>query len=174
MPGFTPEIWRKDLDMSLINSQRKGYRDVFNSFLVSLAYYAGTFEFPIIQPTYWIPNRLIAFSKAVSNTDYDQWIHFYEDDYRFERIWRNPRQYLNVLKRYNGCVIALGTHGTLKNKEDRRYFCEGLAAVIKRLEPAAIVVYGSAPEDIFGPYKKAGIKIIQFPSDYSISHKEVG
>lgn len=72
MPGFTPEIWRKDLDMSLINSQRKGYRDVFNSFLVSLAYYAGTFEFPIIQPTYWIPNRLIAFSKAVSNTDYDQ------------------------------------------------------------------------------------------------------
>ena len=233
MPIFTPEMGRKDSDMSLINSQRKGCRDVFNAFLVTLAYYAGVFEFPVIQPTRWIPNRLIAFSKAVSNTDYDQWIHFFEDDYQFERLWRNPKKYLDLLKRYNGvilpdfslyrdmpfvmqlwniyrsraigfwlqqngikvivnvryadrrtyrcccdgiskhCVIAIGTHGTIKNKEDRHYFSEGLAVVIKRLEPIAIVVYGSAPEAIFGSYRNDGIQIIQFPSDYSASHKEV-
>ena len=219
--------------MSLINSQRKGCRDVFNAFLLTLAYYAGVFEFPVIRPTRWIPNRLIAFSKAVSNTDYDQWIHFFEDDYQFERLWRNPKKYLDLLKRYNGvilpdfslyrdmpfvmqlwniyrsraigfwlqlngikvivnvryadrrtyrcccdgiskhCVIAIGTHGTIKNKEDRKIFCEGLSVVVKRLEPIAIVVYGSAPEAIFGSYRNAGIKIIQFPSEYSASHKEV-
>lgn len=106
MPIFTPDMGRKDSDMSLINSKRKGCRDVFNAFLVTLAYYAGIFEFPVIQPTHWIPNRLIAFSKAVSNTDYDQWVHFYEDDYLFERIWRNPKKYLDLLKRYNGVICS--------------------------------------------------------------------
>ena len=73
--------------------------------LSPLAYYAGVFEFPVIRPTRWIPNRLIAFSKAVSNTDYDQWVHFFEDDYLFERIWRNPKKYLDLLKRYNGVIL---------------------------------------------------------------------
>ena len=52
--------------MSRINSQRKSCIDVFNAFLVAFATYAGLFEFPIIKPTYDIPNRLIAFSKAIS------------------------------------------------------------------------------------------------------------
>ena len=91
--------------MSKINSQRNGCKDVFNAFLVTFATYAGLFEFPIINPTYALPNRLIAFSKAVSCKDYNQWIHFYEDDYLFERIWRNPRRYLPILKKYNGVIL---------------------------------------------------------------------
>ncbi|MDO4468203.1 MAG: hypothetical protein Q4C49_14570 [Bacillota bacterium] len=62
--------------MCIINSQRKSCKDVFYAFLVELAYYGGIFEFPIIQPTYCIPNRLISFSKAISCTDYNQWVHF--------------------------------------------------------------------------------------------------
>ena len=57
--------------MSKINSHRKSCKDVFNAFLVSLATYAGVFEFPKIKPIYDIPNRLIAFSKAISCKDYD-------------------------------------------------------------------------------------------------------
>lgn len=91
--------------MSVINSQRKSCKDVFNAFLVELAYYAGIFEFPIIQPTYWIPNKLIAFSKAISCPEKDQWVHFFEDDYLFERIWKNPGRYLNILRRYNGVIL---------------------------------------------------------------------
>lgn len=219
--------------MSKVNAQRKGCKDVFNAFLVALAYYAGAFEFPIIQPTYWIPNRLIAFSKALSCTDYNQWVHFFEDDYLFERIWRNPQRYLDILCRYNGVilpdfslyrdmpfvmqiwniyrsraigfwlqtngikvivniryadkrtyrcccdgiskhsVIAVGTHGTLKNREDRFFFCEGLDAIVRRLHPNAIVVYGAAPDSIFEKYRETGIQIIQFDSGYAISHQEV-
>lgn len=219
--------------MSKVNAQRKGCKDVFNAFLVALAYYAGAFEFPIIQPTYWIPNRLIAFSKALSCTDYNQWVHFFEDDYLFERIWRNPQRYLDILRRYNGVilpdfslyrdmpfvmqiwniyrsraigfwlqtngikvivniryadkrtyrcccdgiskhsVIAVGTHGTLKNREDRFFFCEGLDAIVRRLHPNAIVVYGAAPDSIFEKYRETGIQIIQFDSGYAISHQEV-
>ena len=91
--------------MSRINSQRKSCIDVFNAFLVAFATYAGLFEFPIIKPTYDIPNRLIAFSKAISCKDYDQWVHFYEDDHLFERIWRNPQKYLDILKKYNGVIL---------------------------------------------------------------------
>ena len=91
--------------MAKENATRKSCKDVFNAFLVSFACYAGFFEFPILQPTYCIPNRLIAFSKAISCKNYDQWIHFYEDDYLFERIWRNPTRYLDILKRYNGVIL---------------------------------------------------------------------
>ncbi|MDO4961410.1 MAG: DUF4417 domain-containing protein [Eubacteriales bacterium] len=219
--------------MSVINSQRKSCKDVFNAFLVALAYYAGVFEFPIIQPTYFIPNKLIAFSKAISCTNYNQWVHFYEDDYLFERIWRNPGRYLEILRKYNGvilpdfslyrdmpfvmqlwniyrsraigfwlqqngirvivniryadqrtyrcccdgiskhCVIAVGTHGIIKNKEDRRYFCEGLDVVVKKLQPTAIIIYGKVPDSIFAKYRQAGIQIIQFESEFASFHKEV-
>ena len=91
--------------MSRVNSQRKSCKDVFNAFLVAFATYAGFFEFPRIRPTFDIPNRLIAFSKALSCKDCDQWVHFYEDDHLFERIWRNPRKYLEILKHYNGVIL---------------------------------------------------------------------
>lgn len=29
---------------------------------------------------------------------------FYIHDYRFERIWNNPKQYLNLLKRFDGVI----------------------------------------------------------------------
>lgn len=80
--------------MSKINSKRKSCKDVFNAFLVSVATYVGMYEFPKIRPTYYVPNRLIAFSKAISGKENNQWIHFFEDDYLFERIWRNPKRYL--------------------------------------------------------------------------------
>jgi len=219
--------------MSKINSQRKCCKDVFNAFLVVFATYAGIFEFPEIKPTYFIPNRVIAFSKAISCKDYNQWVHFFEDDYLFERIWRHPEKYLDILKRYNGvilpdfslyrdmplvmqiwniyrsraighwlhingvkvipnirfgdrrtyriccdgiqkhCVIAIGSHGNLKLLEDREVFLKGLDAIIKRLEPTVIVVYGAAPEKYFKKYKNQGIQIVQFDSNYAASHKEV-
>ena len=219
--------------MSKINSQRKSCKDVFNAFLVSLATYAGVFEFPKIKPIHDIPNRLIAFSKAISCKDYDQWVHFFEDDFLFERLWRNPAKYLELLKKYKGVilpdfslyrdmplamqiwniyrsraighwlqvngvkvipnirfgdrrtyriccdgierysVIAIGTHGTLKHKDDRELFLAGLEVVVNRLKPSAIVVYGSAPDKYFKKYADAGIRIVQFDSDYATSRKEV-
>jgi hypothetical protein len=72
---------------------------------VSKSLYDGLFEFPVINPTYEFPNKLIRFSKAISSKDYDQWIHFYEDDYLFERVWKNPDKYLPVLKRFNGVIL---------------------------------------------------------------------
>jgi len=213
--------------MSKNNSKRKGCKDVFNSFLVAFATYAGLFEIPVITPCYDIPNKLISFSKCISSKDYNFWVHFYEDDYLFERLWGNPKRYLHILQRYNGVilpdwslyrdmpfvmqlwniyrsraigtwlqkngvtvipnlrygdkrtykiccdglskggVIAVGSHGTIKNKEDRRIFVEGLSFIVNYLRPDTIVVYGNTPDDIFSNYKNQGIKIIQFDSEFS-------
>lgn len=91
--------------MSSINKERTSCRDVFNAFLVTLATYSGIYEFPKLNPTQHIPNKVIAFSKAISCNDYNQWVHFYEDDYLFERLWKNPKKYIEILKRYKGVIL---------------------------------------------------------------------
>lgn len=88
-----------------LNCDNKGCEDVFNSYLVSRAYYEGSLEFPVIQPTDSVPDRLVAFSKAISSRDHDQGVHFFEYDYQFERVWRNPRRYLSILKRFKGVIL---------------------------------------------------------------------
>jgi len=218
--------------MSRINSRRKSCKDVFNAFLVRFAIYAGVFEFPCIEASHEIPDKLISFSKCISCKDYNSWIHFYEDDHLFERLWRNPKRYINILRKYNGVilpdfsvyrdmpfvmqlwniyrsraigawlqvnkikvipnirfgdkrtyrvccdgikkhsVIAVGSHGNLKCTADRKYFLEGLDVVIKKLEPSVIVVYGATPDKYFGKYRKLGIKIVQFNSEFTDSRKE--
>ena len=90
--------------MSVINSTRKGCKDVFRAFLVKNAAYSGTFEIPSLPTTMEIPNKLKPFSKCISNDDYDSWVHFYEDDACFERIWNTPNKYLPILQKFNGVI----------------------------------------------------------------------
>ena len=92
----------------------------------------------------------------------------------FPCFWFNIRTYhccCDGIAKHS--VIAIGTHGIIKTKEDRHYFCEGLNIVIRRLKPSAIVVYGKAPHSVFKKYRDAGINILQFDSAFSISHKGV-
>ena len=181
--------------MKKVNCARSACKDVFHAFLVSDAEYAGTNEIPVLFPTYQTPNRMIAFSKAIKTRDYNQWVHFYEDDCLIERLWNNPKKYLPILQRFKGvilpdfslyrdmplamqiwniyrsralghwlqsneisvipnirygdertyqiccdgvsenCVIAIGTHGTMKKLVDRRYLLQGLDVVVERLHP---------------------------------------
>lgn len=216
------------------NNNKK--HDVFKSFLVQNASYAGNFEIPILQSTSSIPLKVIPFSKAISSNEYDAWIVFYENDDKFVRIWNNPKRYLSIIKKFKGVispdfsvyrnmplsmqvwstyqgkalahfwqeneidvipnvrfgdkrtfefcfdgvpknsVVAVGTHGCIKSIVDRMHFKIGLAQMVKVLVPHTIIVYGTAPPDIFGEYQRHGIDIVQFnshTSKYFISRKEV-
>lgn len=219
--------------MSKMNSTRSGCKDVFHAFLVENANYDGFLEIPTIEYGCFKPSKLISFSKCISSKEYDSWVHFYEDDAAFERIWKNPRRYLPVLKKFAGVIcpdfslyrdmplvmqfwnvyrsraighwlqengvkvipnvrfgdrrtyrccccgvskdgtIAIGTHGCIKICEERILLAQGLDYVIASLKPRAIVVYGSAPNDIFDKYRDMGIEILQFDSEYAISRKEL-
>lgn len=90
--------------MSKTNSARSSCKDVFHAFLVSDATFDGELEIPCIQPIDNIPAKLIPFSKAVSGAEHDAWVHFYQDDFQFERLWNNPHRYLPILKRFAGVI----------------------------------------------------------------------
>lgn len=70
-------------------------------------------------------------------------------------------------------TVALGTHGCIKRRIDKDYFKDGLAEMVKRLSPRTIIVYGSAPDDIFKKYRDMGINIKPFESEFSKSRKQV-
>ena len=219
--------------MSKVNSTRNGCKDVFHAFLVKNATYDNPLEIPCLKLEIQKPNKLISFTKALKSTDYDAWIHFYEDDTSFERLWNKPNTYLPILKKFKGVispdfsiyrdiplvmqhwniyrsraigfwlqengltvipnirfsdertyklscagiqkngVIAVGSHGCIKILTDRAYFQNGLNYVIDTLKPTTIVVYGTAPQNIFAPYKEIGIEILQFDSEFMQSRKVV-
>ena len=218
--------------MTKLNKKRSGCVDVFRTHLVSDAYYEGSPEIPRLQAIDELPTRLIPFSHAVSSKSYDCWVHFYEDDCKFERIWNNPRRYLEILNRFEGVItpdfsvyrdmpkimqewniyrsrafgyalqrqgtkvivnlrygdsrtygtacfgvskhasFAVGTHGVMKDKEDKFYFKEGLDYAVRKLKPKTIIVYGTAPNEVFGKHQKAGIQILQFDSIFSQKHRK--
>ena len=59
-------------------------------------------------------------------------------------------------------VISIGTYGQIKSAESKRYFREGLEAMLDELEPKVVLVYGSMPDKIFADYKDI-TKFVQYP-----------
>lgn len=59
-------------------------------------------QMPIISNDHYIPDRLIGFNEAMTSKDNDAGVHFFLDDYQFERIWKDPRRYVDVLKKFSG------------------------------------------------------------------------
>lgn len=90
--------------MSRINCTRSGCKDVFHAFLVKNATYDSPLEIPCLKKEMRKPHKLIAFSKVVHSTDYNAWVHFYEDDFAFERLWNKPNTYLPILKKFKGVI----------------------------------------------------------------------
>ena len=87
---------------------RKGCKDVFNAFMVEEATFEGKYDFPV-SPTLKeeIPKELIAYDLTSSSVDYDAYVHFYIDDYKFDGkrgIWNEPDKALERLKRFKGVI----------------------------------------------------------------------
>jgi len=69
-------------------------------------------------------------------------------------------------------TICIGSVGCLRNKYERQLFSVGLDELVNNLSPKVIIVYGSAPHDLFDKHRKSGILIISFNSDVASSHKK--
>lgn len=50
-------------------------------------------------------------------------------------------------------IVSIGTYGCIQSRENKRYFREGLVAMLDELEPEYVLVYGSMPDAIFGDLK---------------------
>lgn len=66
---------------------------------------AGFYQMPILEPCNYIPDDIIGFNYALTSKNKDCGIHFYIDDYQFERIWSQPQLYLDKLLDYQ-CIFT--------------------------------------------------------------------
>lgn len=58
-------------------------------------------QMPIIRKTDHIPNDIISFNYMLNRDDFSKGIHFYIDDYQFERIWNDPFKYMDRLSMFD-------------------------------------------------------------------------
>ena len=89
-----------------MNNEKFNKYDVFHAFLVENAEFDGYIELPVINTSDELPEKVVTFSKAMSKSwsDFECWVVFYEHDKEFERLWNNPKQYLDKLKKFKGVI----------------------------------------------------------------------
>lgn len=64
----------------------------------------GKYDFPAIRACISTPSELIPFNCALTAKEHRSWLHFFVDDYQFERLWNNPMKYLPIIKRFDGVI----------------------------------------------------------------------
>ena len=60
--------------------------------------------YPEIVRSTSVPDALIPFDKAARCKQNGAWVHFYIEDYQFERVWKKPSSYVNILSKYRGVI----------------------------------------------------------------------
>ena len=68
----------------------------------------GKYDIPQLSPVYELPEikEWIGFNYVLSDDNPEgKAVHFFVDDYQFERLWRNPEKYVDKLKRY-ACIAT--------------------------------------------------------------------
>ena len=65
---------------------------------------AGRFQMPILTAEKYVPKDLISFNYMLTSTEYNKGIHFYIDDYQFERVWNAPHDYIAKMKKFDCCL----------------------------------------------------------------------
>ena len=68
-------------------------------------------------------------------------------------------------------IVAVSTHGCIKNRQDRALFKEGVEAMLNELEPTDVLVHGYMPNEIFGPFLN-DVVFHRYPSLYEETHKQ--
>lgn len=62
-------------------------------------------QMPVIHNDEFVPDSLIRFNYAKTSKTKDAGIHFYVDDYQFERIWTKPEKYLGLIREFQ-CMLS--------------------------------------------------------------------
>ena len=62
-------------------------------------------QMPIIENDHFIPDDFIGFNYAKTNKEKSVGVHFYLDDYQFERVWNYPEKYIDTILQFD-CMIS--------------------------------------------------------------------
>ncbi|MBM6990735.1 MAG: DUF4417 domain-containing protein [Mobilibacterium timonense] len=67
-------------------------------------------------------------------------------------------------------IVAVGTYGCIRHKDDKDQFKAGLEAMLKCLEPHVVLVYGPMPASVFNEYLHC-TRFVQFDDWTRIRHR---
>ncbi len=85
-----------------MNYRSKNFCENFN---VKQFQTEGEYGIPILRPYDYEQTEFIGFNFAKSTkTKNGMSIHFFVDDYQFERLWREPLQYINLLGEFHSIM----------------------------------------------------------------------
>lgn len=66
---------------------------------------AGEYNIPVLMPYNYEPTEFIGFNFARSTKNKkEKGIHFFIDDYQFERLWREPLKYINLIGEFHSIM----------------------------------------------------------------------
>lgn len=83
----------------------KHKRDNFKYRLFENAEFSPKFGMPCLNATQLVPTKLVAFNECFRIEHPEEYfVHFYIDDYQFERIWNFPQKYLEILRKFAGVI----------------------------------------------------------------------
>lgn len=102
---FNFNIFNDQEDEEEKNNERERTINTYNLDLYNPNRVDGKYQIPIIEKDNYIPKEIIGFNYAKTNKEKNVGVHFYLDDYQFERIWNNPSDYLDILSEYE-CVFT--------------------------------------------------------------------
>lgn len=189
-------------------------RDSFKFNLIVGATLVGKYGIPYLPASYEIPNEVIPFDKALAEPNKtNKFVHFYINDFQFDRIWNKPNKYLKVLQQFAGVISpdfsmflnvpnahniyahykkqalshfyasngikvipSFGTSGRTSYEwcfdglptnsviavctvgVEKEIFIDSMKELDKRLQPAAILVYGKVFEEMNEIFKERIVK----------------
>lgn len=183
--------------------ERERTNKAYNLDLVDWSKLTSDFwQMPTIRNDGFIPDELIGFNYALTSEDKSAGVHFYLDDYQFERVWNDPEKYVDILADYScvlspdfslymdmprpmkiwntyrsrqlgaywqsrgirviptvswaepetfefcfsgipeGSIVSISTIGVKRDAEALKIWNDGVEAMIERIKPSAILIYG--------------------------------
>lgn len=102
--GFTlPDL--PDLS-GYYGDERERTNDAYNLGIAHATEMTNDFwQMPVIASDDVVPDDLVGFNYAKTSKVKDCGIHFFIDDYQFERVWNDPEKYVDVLAQYQ-CILT--------------------------------------------------------------------
>ena len=95
-----------DDDDSWYGDERERTDNAYNLGIIDSSNLTDDFwQMPTIRNDGYVPGDLIGFNYAKTSKNKQAGIHFFLDDYQFERVWNNPDGYVELLSGYE-CVLS--------------------------------------------------------------------
>lgn len=106
---FNMDDFGFNIDLSIDNlfkeNERVRTNNEYNLEIIDKTKTEGFYQMPIIKNSNYIPKDIIGFNYAKTSKEKNVGIHFYLDDYQFERLWNKPEDYIDILKQYD-CIFS--------------------------------------------------------------------